>query len=465
MHSQTLYTIMCIEDLAIVLFVFLYLNQIHFKRENLALYAFSRLLQAPIWAVYSIGFEQNWVHLGVRTALGFGIALESFCIVSASGVRRKWLLKTLLTLAGLSTILDFSLQSYPLLQLGLGNLLSGSVLLLAWALLAFNPNGTFLSKTTGWLLFSRGLLILTGTFIVDLFQIGSQEELKVVLNTIVASVTIFLPMIYLFLLKEKDDEVILTTNAELQKSNDAKEQLISIISHDLKNPLASMKNVLELIEEDSDINQCPNYMQYHELLRSSTDQSLQLLNNLVQWTLLKKTLGDVENSEVDLREVVKATRKLLTSELQKKNITLEEQYQSSTIIEINKLVVDCVIRNLLTNAIKFTHSEGRVILRTMKDDTHFKIEVEDNGVGMPKSKLNTLRESAKLSSTQGTMNETGSGLGLMICYELIRMNGYQMEIESEVGEGSIFRVLIPLLKKSGIIPHPQILSEHEKLSR
>lgn len=236
-----------------------------------------------------------------------------------------------------------------------------------------------------------------------------------------------------------NNQVIAEQSHQLEKLNATKDKFFSIVAHDLKSPLISLKSFSNLLIDHFDSLNKDEILTMSKQLSYSVDSTIKMADNLITWAMLQ--MGDSQFNE----EIIKI--KVITSNLfdvyQKvaleKGINVSFSVDDSLTIIGDKNQIEFVIRNLVNNAIKFTHKNGFVSL-TAKSlaDGLVKISVSDSGVGISDEIKRKLFSISRIQSTNGTDGEKGTGLGLMLSYEFMKLNGGQIDIESSLGKGSTF---------------------------
>ncbi len=234
----------------------------------------------------------------------------------------------------------------------------------------------------------------------------------------------------------------------LQELNATKDKFFSIIAHDLKSPFTGLLGFSELLIEESDTASPEALKQYYQLLYKSAKQGYDLLTSLLEWSLTQsnsiKFLPDIHN----LYEIVREIINLLSNNIREKNINVHFDIDKSLMVYADTNMLKTIMRNLISNALKFTHPGGEIFIRAKTTDEHLRIEVQDNGVGMNEKTKNKLFRVDENSSRKGTNNETGTGLGLIICKEFIQQHNGEIWVESEINKGSSFFFTLPKLTKS-----------------
>lgn len=240
-------------------------------------------------------------------------------------------------------------------------------------------------------------------------------------------------------------------NRELERLTALQNRLFSIISHDLRSPLNTLSNFLQIF-----INYAERGFTVEELVHTAQDihahlQNIQqLLDNLIQWAKLQLQEVDYSLAPVALQDLFEENSALVRQTAIEKQIDLRVTPPDGLKVLANREMLNFVLRNLLYNALKFTPEGGTVALSAIyKGNGHCRIVVEDSGIGMPPRMIEQIIE-GKGMSRPGTKGERGTGLGLALCHEFVsRMNG-SMQIESEEGEGTRVLIRLPLYVESGV---------------
>ena len=227
---------------------------------------------------------------------------------------------------------------------------------------------------------------------------------------------------------------------ELERLNQVKDKFFSIISHDLRSPINALSGLLDLLDKGA-VKPEELSRHIHEL-KSRFNHTRTLLNNLLDWTLLQMDKLSLQPTRIDLQKIVDENIQLLGS-APGKQIALHNNVPPNTIGFADSNTVNLVIRNLMTNAIKFTNDGGKVVIGLEDQENEWLIAVQDNGVGMNDEVLKILFDKTAPYTTRGTANEKGTGLGLILCKEFVEKNGGKIFVESQVGKGSTFSFTIP----------------------
>lgn len=242
-------------------------------------------------------------------------------------------------------------------------------------------------------------------------------------------------------LLQENNETITHINQELAKNNQIKDKLFSIISHDLRSPLASLKGLLMLLKEEEGMP--PDFKEYLTQTSYNLDNTFILLDNLLKWSSSQMNALQPKLEPFELDILIEEIINLYEPIAQQKNIQLESKSLSKQRVFADRDMIHLVLRNLINNAIKFTPQQGKVSIEMkIANPKTVEISVSDTGVGI--STENLPKVFGELS-TRGTNAEKGTGLGLQLCKEFITLNQGTISIKSEVGKGSTFSFTIPTL--------------------
>lgn len=284
-------------------------------------------------------------------------------------------------------------------------------------------------------------------------ELEAQKKIRNFLFLAIAlSLIVVALIVYLYLVKQRSNRKLQAANtkvnqqnSELQELNATKDKFFSIISHDLKGPLNSLTSFSNLL-----INYYESLSKEEvQMLAKDFDKSLKnlfaLLENLLEWS--RSQTGNIEfKPEVfDLAKLLEENHALLKAQAQNKKIDLVNTSNSSLNITAHKHSVNTVVRNLISNAIKFTPEGGTITCGWRTRGREVIVSIQDNGVGMSPEIMNKLFRIDTKHSSKGTAEEKGTGLGLILCKEFIEKNGGRIWVESEEGKGSIFSFSLPCI--------------------
>ena len=242
-------------------------------------------------------------------------------------------------------------------------------------------------------------------------------------------------------------QVIAEQGHQLEKLNATKDKFFSIVAHDLRTPLISLKSFSILLIDHFDRFDKEDILTMSKQLSDSVDSTIKMADNLITWAMVQ--MGELQFNEekIKVKDITLNIFDVYQKIALQKEINVSFSVDDSLTIIGDKNQIEFVIRNLVNNAIKFTHKKGFVSLTAKSlPDGLVKISVSDNGVGISDEVKRKLFSLSKKQSTNGTDGEKGTGLGLMLSYEFMKLNGGQIDIESSLGKGSTFHTKF----KSGI---------------
>ncbi|MDA3912067.1 MAG: hybrid sensor histidine kinase/response regulator [Bacteroidales bacterium] len=231
----------------------------------------------------------------------------------------------------------------------------------------------------------------------------------------------------------------------LQQLNATKDKFFSIIAHDLKSPFTGLLGFAELLIEESDTAKPEELKQYYQLLYKSAKQGFDLLSSLLEWSQTQSSSIKFSPDTYNLCDIIQENINLLSNIIHDKKIRVKCNIDKKLKVNADANMLKTIIRNLISNALKFTNPGGEIQLNATSDLNYTQIEVRDNGIGMDEKTMNKLFRLDENSSRKGTNNETGTGLGLIICKEFIQQHNGEIWVESEMGKGSSFFFSLPKL--------------------
>jgi signal transduction histidine kinase len=238
------------------------------------------------------------------------------------------------------------------------------------------------------------------------------------------------------------ERVVEERTNELVTANTVKDRLLSVMSHDIKSPLNSLRGILQIFNMGA-INQ-QEFVELTRQVEGDLNKTSLLLENILFWTASQLKGIDVKVEKFNVHQLVEENLHLFKSIADSKKITLSHNTPIKFEVVNDRNILNLVLRNLLANAIKFTFDGGLVDIRVTTTDKHFTLQVIDSGIGMDRGTIENLLSSESTMSTSGTKNEKGTGLGLLLCKEYLHKTGGQLTVESTPGKGSTFTIQLPL---------------------
>lgn len=243
------------------------------------------------------------------------------------------------------------------------------------------------------------------------------------------------------------EETLVKSEKELRESNAAKDKFFSIIAHDLKNPFHSILNFSDLLLKNYSSYDKEEILTFIKMIHESSRQAFNLLDNLLHWSRAQMGKMNLNTTVVDLHDIIIRNIHLLEGTALEKNIHISHSIQHKTFILCDENMISTVMRNLISNAIKFTRPTGKITINHREKSHAHEISVMDTGVGIKEEDLDKLFRIDIHFTTTGTANEEGTGLGLILCREFVNLNNGNIRVISKPGKGSTFFVELPKAPK------------------
>lgn len=231
-------------------------------------------------------------------------------------------------------------------------------------------------------------------------------------------------------------------NIRLEEVNKTRNQIFSIVSHDLKNPVNAQKQMLDYMCQHFDQISESDKKEQINALKQSRDSLSKLLVNLLEWASLESGRLNYKPIRIDLNALINTSVRQVQTYADSKGINLLKNLQPNLFVWSDIKFMEIILRNLLHNAIKFSYEGGNVEINAAKGNKKVTLTIVDHGVGMRlEDKMKIFKK--ELITTRGTSEETGTGIGLMICKSLIEKSDCELSFTSELGKGTTFTILLP----------------------
>ncbi|GAB4314331.1 MAG: hybrid sensor histidine kinase/response regulator [Bacteroidales bacterium] len=243
---------------------------------------------------------------------------------------------------------------------------------------------------------------------------------------------------------------------ELKQTMMSRDKLYSIIAHDLRSPLANIKSILMAL--DSDLIEPENFRQLIGMLRNTTNETYDLLENLLLWSRRQSAMMKPDFSEADINEIAEKTLHVLQPVAESKKISLVLDTRNAGRHTVDKNMISTILRNLTSNAIKFTPEGGTITISCSTVKDALQIKVADTGIGMSREDCKKLLNPHEHFTTKGTANEKGAGLGFQLVQEFVSAHNGKLEVDSERGKGTTFTITIPPVKDEKTGDHEQAVA-------
>jgi signal transduction histidine kinase len=230
---------------------------------------------------------------------------------------------------------------------------------------------------------------------------------------------------------------------QLELLNQEKNKFFSIIAHDLKSPFTSLLGLTQIMANGAGMMDAKALANSALMVNDSAKNVYKLLENLLEWARLQMDQVQFDPQPIDLAELVMECLAPMEAVAREKEITLKADIG---VIEAScdRAMIDTVIRNFVNNAIKFTDHAGEIIITAKKENQRVRVSVTDNGIGMEGAQIQNLFNLGSGNSTKGTKGEKGTGLGLLLCKDFIKMHDGEIDVQSEIGKGSTFSFTLAL---------------------
>ncbi len=309
----------------------------------------------------------------------------------------------------------------------------------------------------------------------DILQQAELEKQKLIRNYFIGGALLLLLMliiaIYSYFLKKRTNQQLLIKNAEIEsqseeinlqnemliernekiteqkekieKLNKSKDKIFSIIGHDLRNVVGTTANSLSYLANKRISLDSENTQLLLNELRDNSKRTFTLLENLLSWGKSQMSGITIEPVPFDVSDSINETVGFLNTMAQKKNIEIHTNFDGKTMVFADSESIKTVIRNLISNAIKFTEKNGKIEVSVVEGGGQVKICVNDNGIGISSDEIKKIMDPSKFYTTTGTSHEGGAGLGLSLCLDYLVANNSKLEVKSEEGKGSEFFFYLP----------------------
>lgn len=240
------------------------------------------------------------------------------------------------------------------------------------------------------------------------------------------------------------EEALRDSEQKMRELNATKDKFFSIIAHDLKNPFSVILGYSEMLIED--FEEIPNEekLKYVSLIGDTAHHSYNLLEDLLNWARSQTGILQVNNESIDIGIIVKDTINLAAAAAESKQINLSADVPENLIIKSDKFMLSTILRNLVSNAVKYTESGGRVTIKVLMGEKNIEFSVSDTGIGLNKSDLEKLFRIDVNINSIGTSKNKGTGLGLILCREFVEKLNGKIWAEGEIKKGSCFKFTVPL---------------------
>ena len=242
--------------------------------------------------------------------------------------------------------------------------------------------------------------------------------------------------------KMKDEE-LKESEAKLKEMVATKDKFFNIIAHDLRSPFNAIMGFSELLEDQMKEKDYGGIEEYSKFINTASRRAMNLLSNLLDWSRSQTGKIKFDPEYFDLAFIINEIVDLYTDIAVQKSIVIQKVMQPNILVIADKPMIDIILRNLISNAIKFSNINGSIVIKAEENELGVSVSVKDNGVGISPEDINNLFRLDVNHTTPGTQKEKGTGLGLLLCKEFVEKHNGELHVESDVSTGSTFTFDIP----------------------
>lgn len=448
---KTLFFLFSAGNLFIILFFSTYILLYKIKNPIINIFIVAKVLLFILWLLFSLrnSIPDFYSILIANVFFIFAICYENYSITFAQqDFNRKQFLRLNLIPVVLSVVFLAFLSSSENTRVIIASFIITLIFMVSGLFLAGAKSKSKIQHLTGYFYIGVSLLYLYravwALFIDSSTKLFTSTNLHIATYTFLFMVSFSGSILLLLILKEKDEKKIENDNLKLQKLISNKDKFFSIIAHDLRGPLSNLIQLGKLLTIEQDEIKEESRREITEAINDSSIRTYNLLDNLLKWASSNSGIMKYNPEQINLKEIVHENLKFLTPQSKLKNIVLTNSLNEDLLVYADCDMINTVIRNLISNALKFTTSLGtiEVVSKPSTNNVHT-IGVVDNGIGMDQNVISKVLEIESTFSTPGTENEKGSGLGLKLCKEFVLKNNGDIWIESTENIGTKIWISLP----------------------
>ncbi|HSH50804.1 MAG TPA: tetratricopeptide repeat-containing sensor histidine kinase [Bacteroidales bacterium] len=274
-----------------------------------------------------------------------------------------------------------------------------------------------------------------------LFSIALLIILGILLGT-------FLYVLHSLRYRRKQNQLLEKQKEELARINTTKDKMFLIIGHDLRGPIGNLRSLIEMLLDDEEIVNNDNLKDIFNVFFKSIQSVSDLLENLLLWAKSQRGELNYQPEVARLNSIIHKNLQLFKTIADHKNILLKAELESDYDVYVDVNMIMTVLRNIISNALKFTSSRGSILVRVYNEKKYCKVSVTDTGIGFDKNTGKQIFNTKNFYTTYGTNNETGSGLGFILCKEFVEINGGKIWAESVPNKGTVFYFTLPVASEN-----------------
>lgn len=243
--------------------------------------------------------------------------------------------------------------------------------------------------------------------------------------------------------RKRAEELLKKSENNLREINAAKDKFFNIIAHDLRSPFSSILGFSNLLEEQMETKNYEGIEEFARYIHKSASHAMSLIENLLDWSRSQTGKMEFRPEYIDIKDMIDEMLLSLNDSAKQKAINLKTFTDKNVPVIADKTMTGIILRNLISNAIKFSHKGGEIYITTIQNPEEIIVSVKDNGVGISKENISKLFRIDTNHTSLGTSGEKGTGLGLLLCKEFIEKHGGKIWVESDEGKGSTFYISLP----------------------
>ncbi|MCG8700085.1 MAG: HAMP domain-containing histidine kinase [Bacteroidales bacterium] len=439
--------IICIigQVFSIVIFVY-YLVTYGNIDSKIRLYSFGKILQF-LGPFLSMVFANNLTPTIMTITIAFfypGLAIEAYCLVYFNKIPKRERLWIYLLISTVFVATYALVSSNVIIRVVVTSSYYSIVFFILFFKTVFPLTNSGIHKLIGMIALLASIVnifrviftVFSGVHL-DLFHQSIPQVLFLLVFVIIAFT---FPLLFLLILQEK-------VMQELHELNVTKNKLFKIIGHDLKAPLAQMVMFTETIEENFEEMDKKSLLTFIKEFKKSSSRGFNLLENLLNWSISQTGQISFKPETISITNIIDENVALLAKIAKNKEINIHVGVSNIKPVELDKNMISTVVRNLISNAIKYSYPGGEVDITSSVNHGNLIFSIKDTGIGIPVEACDNLFRIENNCSTRGTQNEKGTGIGLVLCKEFIDRHHGKIWVESEPNHGSSFSFSIPVTGK------------------
>lgn len=244
--------------------------------------------------------------------------------------------------------------------------------------------------------------------------------------------------------RRKQNQLLEKQKEELARINATKDKMFLIIGHDLRGPVGNLRSLIEMLLEDEEVMNNKNLLDVFNVFMKSIQSVSDLLENLLLWAKSQRGEINFHPELVSLNSIINRNLQLFKTIADHKGISLNVDFENNYDVFVDKNMIMTVVRNIISNALKYTPAGGSILITINQEDHYYKVAVKDTGIGFDERTAKEIFSSKNFYTTNGTNNEVGSGLGLILCKEFVEKNSGKIWAEGKPDQGASFYFTIPV---------------------